>query len=145
MARRFKQPIWIVPLIVAGLVALTGWWGNARLRETIRQQLRAKLASTLDANVAALGIWTTNQMRIATSLAEQPELKTIALRILDQPPPPPGERGRRVLGSPCRHGRGGHGRLSPGHQPCVFPLAQRHRRVRRRRRRDDDQPSISLR
>jgi hypothetical protein len=64
MTGRLRQPIWIVPLAIAGLVALFGWWGNARLRQTIEQQLKADLGVTLDANVTALEIWTTNQSRI---------------------------------------------------------------------------------
>jgi hypothetical protein len=94
MTRRFKQPIWIVPLVSAALVAAFGWWGNLRLRETLEGQLKAKLNSTLDANVTALEIWTTNQMRLATSLADERELRTVALRVLDRPAPTPGERGR---------------------------------------------------
>jgi hypothetical protein len=94
MTRRFKQPIWIVPLVSAALVAAFGWWGNLRLRETVEGQLRAKLNSTLDANVTALEIWTTNQTRLATSLADEPQLKTIAARVLERLPPAPGERVR---------------------------------------------------
>ena len=41
MTSRFKQPMWIVPLMIAGLVALFGWWGNHELRRTIEQQLQA--------------------------------------------------------------------------------------------------------
>jgi hypothetical protein len=69
MISRSKQLIWILPLVLAGLVALLGWWGNNRLRDTIDGQLKAQLTATLNANVTALGIWTTNQTRLATSLA----------------------------------------------------------------------------
>ena len=82
MTSRFKQPIWILPLIIAGLVALFGWWGNHELRQTIEQQLRDQLTSTLNANVTALEIWTTNQTRLATELAGEPEVRTRAVRIL---------------------------------------------------------------
>jgi len=84
MTSRFKQPIWILPLIIAGLVALFGWWGNHELRQTIEQQLRDQLTSTLNANVTALEIWTTNQTRLATELAGEPEVRTRAVRILDR-------------------------------------------------------------
>src|ERR1022692_4867207 len=83
----FKQPIWILPLAIAGLVAVLGWWGNGRLRETIEDDLQAQLAATLNANVTALGIWTTNQTRLATSLAEDPTVRTLASQILKMPPP----------------------------------------------------------
>jgi hypothetical protein len=82
MIGRSKQLIWILPLALAGLVAVMGWWGNNRLRDTIEGQLKAQLSATLNANVTALGIWTTNQTRLATSLAEDPELRTLASEIL---------------------------------------------------------------
>ena len=82
MTGRLKQPIWILPLAIAGLVAVLGWWGNGRLRETIEGQLQAQLTATLNANVTALGIWTTNQTRLATSLAEDSTVRTLASEIL---------------------------------------------------------------
>src|SRR5882672_1412936 len=92
MTRRFKLPLWVLPLAIAGLVAVLGWWGNARLRETIEGQLKAQLTATLNANVTALGIWTTNQTRLATSLAEDPAVRTLANKIFQAPPPLPPTR-----------------------------------------------------
>jgi len=65
------------------VVALFGWWGNARLRQTIETQLKADLTATLDANVTALEIWTTNQAKLATSLAEEPKVRDLAIRVLE--------------------------------------------------------------
>jgi len=90
MTGRFKQPIWVVPLVIAGLVALFGWWGNHELRQTIEQQLRDQLATTLNANVTSLEIWTTNQTRLATALAGEPEVRDHAIRILDRSESRPG-------------------------------------------------------
>ena len=73
----------MLPLVIAGLVALFGWWGNRELRQTIEQQLQAQLTSTLNANVTALEIWTTNQTRLATALASEPEVRDRAIRILE--------------------------------------------------------------
>ena len=86
MPGRFKLPLWVLPLAIAALVAVLGWWGNGRLRETIEGQLKAQLTATLNANVMALSIWTTNQTRLATSLAEDPSLRTLASQILQAPP-----------------------------------------------------------
>jgi hypothetical protein len=97
MPRRFKIPLWILPLAIAGLVALLGWWGNGRLRETIEEQLKAQLTATLNANVTALGIWTTNQTRLATALAEESSVRRLANQIFQAPPPP---RGSRPFASP---------------------------------------------
>jgi len=84
MTDRLRQPLWIVPLAIAGLVALFGWWGNSRLRQTIVAQLKAELFTTLDANVTALEIWTTNQAKLATALAEEPRVRSLANRILER-------------------------------------------------------------
>ena len=92
---RLKQAIWILPLAIAGLVALLGRWGNGRLRETIEGQLKAQLTATLNANVTALRIWTTNQTRLATSLAEDSTVRTLANQIFKMSPPP-----RRDLRTP---------------------------------------------
>jgi tRNA A-37 threonylcarbamoyl transferase component Bud32 len=81
---RFKQPLWIVPLVIAVLVAVFGWWGNTRLRHTIEQQLRAQLATTLDANATALQIWMIDQKKLAGALAEEPRARTLALQILEE-------------------------------------------------------------
>ncbi len=85
MPGRSKQPIWILPLVIAVVVALLGWWGNYRLRDGIEADLKADLTSTLNANVTALEIWTTNQMRMATTLAAEPTVRTLAGRILSEP------------------------------------------------------------
>jgi hypothetical protein len=80
----------MLPLVIAGLVALFGWWGNHTLRQTIEQQLQSQLTSTLNANVTALEIWTTNQTRLATALAGEPEVRDRAIRILDRSESGPG-------------------------------------------------------
>ena len=87
MLGRLKLPLWVLPLPIAGLVALLGWWGNHLLRATIEGQLQAQLTSTLNANVTALGIWSTNQTRLATVLAEDPDVRAYATAILTAPPP----------------------------------------------------------
>src|SRR5471032_2256791 len=84
---RSKQLFWILPLALAGLVAVLGWWGNGRLRDTIEGQLKAQLTATLNANVTALGIWTTNQTRLATSLAEDSTVRRLANQIFQAPVP----------------------------------------------------------
>jgi len=77
--------IWLVPLLLALLVASVGWWADRQLRATINREVRDDLSATLDANVTALEIWMTNQKRIAASLADEPRLKAVALKLFDQP------------------------------------------------------------
>src|SRR5579862_6900914 len=88
MVGRLKRAYWILPLAIAGLVAVLGWWGNGQLRETIEDQLRTQLAATLKANVTALQIWSTNQTRLATSLAEDTTVRKVATQVFQLPRPP---------------------------------------------------------
>lgn len=84
LMRRGKH-IWLVPLLLAVLVGGVGWWVDRGLRRTIQQELHNNLQSTLDANVTALEIWMENQKRIATTLVDEPRLRTVAMRLFDQP------------------------------------------------------------
>ena len=83
----FKLPIWVLPLVIAGLVAGFGWWGNRQLRSTVQAGLDAQLSATLNANVTALGIWSTNQIRLAMALADDPAVRRSAAAILQSVPP----------------------------------------------------------
>lgn len=94
--RSLKLPIWALLLAIAAVVALLGWWGNVCLRATIENQLRAQLTTTLNANVTALGIWSTNQTRLATSLSDYPTIHAAALKILQDYP----DLGRDLRGQP---------------------------------------------
>src|SRR5258708_6672435 len=84
MSNGFKQPVWVVPLVIAGLVAVFGWWADLRLRHTVEQQVKAELTGTLDANVTALEIWMTNQTKLATSLADEGRVRALASTILQK-------------------------------------------------------------
>ena len=77
--------IWLVPLLLALLVASVGGWADRQLHATIHREVRDDLNATLDANVTALEIWMANQKRIAALLADEPRLKAVALKLLDQP------------------------------------------------------------
>jgi serine/threonine protein kinase len=86
MAGRFKLPQWVFPLVIAAVVGVFGWWCNLRLRETIEKELKAQLTSALNANVTALEIWTTNQLKLATALAGDPVVRDLGTSILERPP-----------------------------------------------------------
>ena len=82
MTRGFKLPLWVFPLVIAVLVAGFGWWGHIQLRKTIEKELRNQLNATLNANVTALEIWTTNQLKLATALATEASVHDLSLRLL---------------------------------------------------------------
>ena len=77
--------IWLVPLLLALLVAGVGWWADHQLARTIHRELRASLGTTLEANVTALEIWMANQKRLASALTDEPRLKAAALKLLELP------------------------------------------------------------
>ncbi|HEY9173099.1 MAG TPA: serine/threonine protein kinase [Verrucomicrobiae bacterium] len=83
MGVRIKTQTWAWLLVVAGVVASTGWWGANRLRLTLEESLRAELETTLGANATAIEIWIANQARLATSLASEPTLRSQALSLLN--------------------------------------------------------------
>src|SRR5665213_4594349 len=87
MTMRFKPPIWVLPLAIAGLVGVLGWWGNGRLQQAIEVQLKQEWNATLDANVTALEIWTGDQKKMAASLAEEPAVEQIANRMFSESGP----------------------------------------------------------
>ncbi len=76
--------IWLLPLITALVVAGVGWWADGQLRRVVRQEIHNDLEATLNANVTALEIWMTYQKRIASSLAEEPGFKALALDMIAQ-------------------------------------------------------------
>ena len=67
--------IWFVLLLIALVVGGVGWWANHLLKQTIQQELRADLQSTLDANVTNLVIWMDIQKRTAAEKVEEPRFK----------------------------------------------------------------------
>ena len=79
---------------MAAVVAVFGWWGNGRLRQTIESQLQADLTATLEANVTALDIWATNQTKLVLALADDPKVRELAAKILETPPATTGNPGR---------------------------------------------------
>ena len=89
--RRGKY-IWVLPLLLALLVGGVGWWADRELRRALQEELRDDLQSALDADVTALRIWMENQKRIATSLADEPRLKSVALKLLDESVAPTPDR-----------------------------------------------------
>ena len=76
--------LWLFPLTLALLVGSAGWWADRELHQTIEQELRSDLQSTLEANVTALEIWMANQKRMAAALAEESRFKSLALELLEQ-------------------------------------------------------------
>ena len=74
--------LWVFPLATAAVVAFVGSWGQARVREALQRQVQNDLQTTIDANVTALEIWVSDQKRLASTLAADPELVPLARQLL---------------------------------------------------------------
>ncbi len=77
-----KRYLFGLPLLAAVLLVVIGNWSLRAVHGTIKAKLAADLKTTLDANVTALEIWVSNQERLAGLLANDPEIRSLALDVL---------------------------------------------------------------
>ncbi len=68
--------------MAAVLLGLVGAWSLNAVRRTVEAKLTAELGTVLEANVTALEIWVSNQERLAGLLANDPEIRRLALALL---------------------------------------------------------------
>ena len=66
------------------MVAVTGWWCNTEVKRAIENQLSDELESMISADVTALEIWISNQLRFVSMLASEEKISTLANRVLEQ-------------------------------------------------------------
>jgi serine/threonine protein kinase len=77
--------LWLLPILLAFLVGMTGWWANRRIGDAIKVSLRRDMESALAANVTALEIWFENQKKLVKSIANDPEIRSQALQLIADP------------------------------------------------------------
>ena len=51
------QRSWFAPVIIAGVVGAVGWWAQSTVDGAIKRQVGEELSTLLDAEVAALTLW----------------------------------------------------------------------------------------
>lgn len=78
-----KKVLWI-PLGVAALIALAGWWCNVEVGKAIKTQLTNELQAMITADVTALEIWIDNQLRFVSVLASEEKVTDLTKNILDK-------------------------------------------------------------
>ncbi|MCB1128492.1 MAG: hypothetical protein KDM81_18495, partial [Verrucomicrobiae bacterium] len=110
MKRKPVFPTWILLLGLAVAVALAGIWGSQRVRATLERMVESELEMTLHANAQALEIWMTNQVRLAMSLADDPQLRS-GLLAVSGAAVSIGPRWERNSGGPPGEDLGGRRRL----------------------------------
>ena len=79
-----QKRIWLVPIVISGVVALTGWWCHSEVRRAIEAQLENELESLINADVTALDIWIENQLRFVSTLASEERVKSLALKVVER-------------------------------------------------------------
>ncbi len=77
--------LWIIPLVVAVLVAVVGWWANRQIGQAMKNAVQEVMGSALTANVTALEIWLENQKKLVKSIANDPEIQRQALELINDP------------------------------------------------------------
>ena len=77
--------LWLLPILLAFLVGVTGWWANRGIGDAIKVSLRRDMESALAANVTALEIWFENQKKLVHSIANDPEIRQQALQLIEEP------------------------------------------------------------
>lgn len=61
LPRRLSKHLWVWPLLLAVLIALVGLWVRNRVEGTMKAELVSRLQTVLNADIAALQIWFTEQ------------------------------------------------------------------------------------
>ena len=72
----------MAPLLVALLVAISGWWASSTVKSAMQQQLTSELQTILTADVTALDIWITTQRRMALALASDQEIRLMTQSLI---------------------------------------------------------------
>lgn len=77
-----RRQLWIWPVIAAVLLGGVGWLVHRSVEDAMREKLAGELTTILNADVAALRLWTKDQEAIARSLARLPDLRPAVRELL---------------------------------------------------------------
>ncbi|WP_442483487.1 serine/threonine protein kinase [Aeoliella sp. SH292] len=82
--RRFlTRQIWLWPIIAVLLLSTLGWWVNGSIERTMEDNLVSELETIRDVEVAMLKKWMISQENIARSVADDVDVRRLALEILN--------------------------------------------------------------
>ena len=79
--RLWKRP-WVVPLGIAVVVGVVGWWAQSTVEGALKAQLRSDLTTLLDAEVAAVRFWLGTEHDKAVRVAGSPAVRAEVERVL---------------------------------------------------------------
>lgn len=84
VSRGSRRIVWTIPLLIAVVVVIVGWWTRYEVYRTIQGKLKGELDTVLQANVTALEVWMNNQERMAETIAGDPSVRELSLALLEQ-------------------------------------------------------------
>ncbi len=78
----FKKQLWIWPVIAIVLLSVIGWTVSSAIERTIKENLRSELQTLLNVERSMLETWLRVQEANAEALANDQQIRTVALEIL---------------------------------------------------------------
>ena len=86
-----QTQIWVRPLIAAMLLVAIGLWIRQKIESTLQENLASQLTSLRDVEVVALESWMAVQRANVETVARDPEIQQMLIRLLDAVPSTPVE------------------------------------------------------
>src|SRR5690242_8940831 len=77
-----RKQLWIWPIIAAVLLGICGWWVSRSVEDAMRQRRINELSTILDADLAALDVWMSEQAKDAELIAKDEQLLLLAHELL---------------------------------------------------------------
>ncbi len=96
-----RKQLWIWPIIAALLLGACGWWVSRSVESAMHQRRAAELTTILNADIAALQVWTADQARQAELIAKDNQLLPDVQSLL-KAAASTGDLGRPLLQSPAQ-------------------------------------------
>ncbi|MCG8587618.1 MAG: serine/threonine protein kinase [Pirellulales bacterium] len=77
------RTLWIWPIVALVLLIVLGWWLRSSIETAMKENLKTKLVTLLNADVKALELWFDAQKGNITAIAEEPSVKLSVGHLVD--------------------------------------------------------------
>lgn len=81
--RFLRQQLWAWPIIAGIMLLVAGWWVERAVSQAMRQQRIGELTTILNADVAALRAWMTDQASTTELIARDDQLQPLVRELLE--------------------------------------------------------------
>ncbi len=96
-----RKQLWIWPILAAILLGACGWWVSRSVENAMLQRRMAELTTILNADIAAVQVWTIDQAKQAELIAKDNQLLPDVQSLL-KAAASTGDSGRSLLRSPAQ-------------------------------------------